>query len=74
MCVGFSCTYTALLKFFCTGAYVFMIVLVACVCEERVFKLCMCLCVCVCVYMFVCVSECTTVNIRRSHAARYGRL
>ena len=72
MCVGFSCT----LHYWCSFVQGFVCIdCIGCVCEERVYKLCMCLFVCVLsLYMFVCASECTTVHIGKRHAARYGRL
>ena len=58
MCVGFSCT----LHYWCSFVQGFVCIdCIGCVCEERVYKLCMCSFVCVLsLYMFVCASECTT--------------
>ena len=44
------------------------------VCVKNVCLSCVYVCVHVFVYVFACVCECTTVHIRRRHAARYGRL
>lgn len=56
MCVGFSCT----LHYWCSFVQGFVCIdCIGCVCEERVYKLCMCLFVCVlsvCICLYVRVS------------------